>query len=89
MSLAWGEPPSPYGAPACSPTRRDGWWSPCTAFLPLVHDLFLTLLRNLDITVLSFPPVASIPALAMAVFLCSFVVAWLISKVPFIGRWLT
>lgn len=55
----------------------------------LVHDLFLTGLDQLGITVLSFPPVASIPLLAMAVFLCSFALAWLISRIPFIGRWLT
>lgn len=55
----------------------------------LVHDLFLTLLRELGITVLSFAPVASVPLLSILVFLCSFAVAWLISKLPFIGRWLT
>ncbi len=55
----------------------------------LVHDLFLTLLNILGITVLSFAPVASIPLLSMLVFLCSFAVAWLISWLPFVGRWLT
>lgn len=55
----------------------------------LIHDLFLTLLEELDITVLSFAPVASIPLLAMAVFLCSFAMAWVIHWLPFIGKWLT
>lgn len=55
----------------------------------LVHDFFLMFLRWLDITTLSFAPVASVPALAAFVFLCSFAVAWLISKIPFLGRWLT
>ena len=27
--------------------------------------------------------------LAAVVFLCSFAVAWLLSKIPFLGRWLT
>lgn len=55
----------------------------------LVHDLFLSLLDYLGLTTLSFAPVASIPLLAMAVFLCSFAVAWLIHWIPFVGRWLT
>jgi surface polysaccharide O-acyltransferase-like enzyme len=55
----------------------------------LIHDLFLTLMNFLGVSVLSFAPVASVPLLAMAVFLCSFAVAWLIHWLPFIGRWLT
>jgi len=55
----------------------------------LVHDLFLTLLSRLGITVLSFAPVASVPLLAMVVFLLSFALAWLIHYIPFVGRWLT
>ncbi len=55
----------------------------------LVHDFFLMLLRWLHITTLSFAPVASVPLLTAVVFLLSFAVAWLISKIPFVGRWLT
>ncbi|MEL4860272.1 acyltransferase family protein [Pseudoflavonifractor phocaeensis] len=55
----------------------------------LVHDLFLMLLRHFGVTTLSFAPVASVPVLAAGVFLCSLAVAWLISKIPFVGRWLT
>lgn len=55
----------------------------------LVHDFFIMLLNNFHITVLSFTPVAAVPALAAAVFLLSLAVAWLISKVPFVGRYLT
>lgn len=55
----------------------------------LVHPLFLMLLDRFGITVLSFPPAAAVPLLAAAVFLCSFASAWLISKIPFIGWWLT
>ena len=55
----------------------------------LVHDFFLMLLRFLHITTLSFIPVAAVPALAALVFLLSFAVAWLLSRIPFVGRWLT
>lgn len=55
----------------------------------LVHDLFIMILRSLGITTLSCAPVASVPVLAAVVFLCSFAVAWLLSKIPFLGRWLT
>ncbi len=55
----------------------------------LVHDLFIMILRSLGVTTLSFAPVASVPVLTAVVFLCSFAVAWLISRIPFVGRWLT
>lgn len=55
----------------------------------LIHDVFIMLLRHFGITTLSFAPVVSVPLLSAGVFLCAFAVAWLISKIPFIGRWLT
>ena len=55
----------------------------------LVHDLFIQLLHILGITTLSFAPVASVPLLSALVFLCAFALAWLISHIPFVGRWLT
>lgn len=55
----------------------------------LVHDLFIMLLRALDITTLSFSPLLSVPVLSAVVFLLSFAVAWLLAKIPFIGPYLT
>ena len=55
----------------------------------LVHDLFIMLLRALDITTLSFLPALSVPLLAAVVFLLSFATAWLLSKIPFLGPYLT
>ena len=55
----------------------------------LIHVFFLILLDRLNITVLSIPPVLAVPALTVVVFLCSFAVAWLISKIPLVGRYLT
>lgn len=55
----------------------------------LVHDLFIMLLRAIGITTLSFSPVLAVPLLSGAVFLLSFAAAWLISKLPFVGPYLT
>lgn len=55
----------------------------------LAHDFFLILLRRFDVSTLSFSPILSVPVLSAAVFLCSFAVAWLLSKIPLLGRYLT
>ena len=55
----------------------------------LVHAFFLIALQHFGVTTLSFAPALSVPALSAAVFLCSLAVAWLLSKVPFAGKYLT
>ncbi|MEG2421433.1 MAG: acyltransferase family protein [Oscillospiraceae bacterium] len=55
----------------------------------LVHDLFLTLLREFGVTAASFPPAISVPLISLGVFAASFAVAWLISKIPLVGKYLT
>lgn len=55
----------------------------------LLHGFFLLLLHRLGISTLSFNPIVSVPVLSAGVFLCSFVVAWLLSKLPLLGRFLT
>ena len=55
----------------------------------LCHDLFIMLLRHLGISTLSFAPVAAVPALSLLVFLCAAVLAWLLSKIPAVGRFIT
>ena len=55
----------------------------------LVHDFFIMLLRHFGVSTLSFPPILSVPLLAAAVFLAAFFTAWLISKIPFVGSYLT
>lgn len=55
----------------------------------LVHDAFLMLLRALDIGPLSFAPALAVPLLTAVVFLLSFAVAWLLSRIPFVGPYLT
>ncbi len=55
----------------------------------LVHEFFIMALRQWGITTLSFAPALSVPVLTAAVFLCAFAVAWVISKIPLLGRYLT
>lgn len=59
----------------------------------LVHIAFLTLARSL-ISRLGLPsppfsPVLAVPVVALLVFLPSFFVAWLVNKIPVVGRYLT
>lgn len=55
----------------------------------LSHAFFLMLLNHLGITVLSFSPVLAVPVLAAVVLACSLAVAWVLSKLPVAGRYLT
>lgn len=55
----------------------------------LVHDLFLMLLRAQGITVLSFSPLLSVPVLTAVVFVLAYAAAWLLSKLPLFGPYLT
>ena len=68
--------------------QRLGGVSNVTLGIYLIHPLFLMLLNRLDITTLSFTPILSVPVLTGAIFFCSFLIAWLLSKIPLIGRWL-
>lgn len=55
----------------------------------LVHDLFLMLFRHLGIASLPIPAVAAVPLVTLLVFTCSFAVAWLLHKIPFVGHYLS
>ena len=55
----------------------------------LVHDLFLMVYRHLGVTQLPLPPVLAVPAVTALALIPSAAVAWLISKIPFAGRYLT
>lgn len=55
----------------------------------LCHDLFIMLLRRFGLSTLSFPPAVSVPVLSLGVFLCAALTAWVLSKIPLAGRYLT
>lgn len=69
--------------------QRLGGVARITFGIYLIHEFFIMLLRYFGVSTLSFNPILSVPVLSAAVFLCSFVVAWLISKIPLLGRYLT
>lgn len=55
----------------------------------LVHIFFLQILRHFGITALSFNPFLSVPVLTLVILLASFAVAWVLSKIPLLGKYLT
>lgn len=48
----------------------------------LVHDFFNILFKNIGFTADVFVPVLSVPVITAAVFACSFVVTYLLDKIP-------
>lgn len=69
--------------------QRVAGLSSITFGIYLCHDLFIMLLRHLGISTLSFSPFLSVPLLSLGVFLCAALVAWPLSKLPLVGRYLT
>lgn len=55
----------------------------------LVHGLFLILLGDLGLFSLPLSPTLAVPLFTALVFLLSFAAAWLLSKIPFAGPYLT
>ena len=55
----------------------------------LVHMFFLIFLRDHGVTALSLSPALAVPLLAAGIFLASLAVAWLLSKIPLVGKYLT
>ncbi len=54
----------------------------------LVHDFFNIIFRHFGLTITLFAPALSIPALSLAVLGLSFCVYLLLSKIPFVNRYL-
>jgi surface polysaccharide O-acyltransferase-like enzyme len=69
--------------------QRLGGVAKITFGVYLVHEFFLMLLRHFGVTTLSFNPILSVPVLSAGVLVCSLAVAWLLSKIPLLGRYLT
>ncbi|WP_409303078.1 acyltransferase [Peribacillus sp. SCS-155] len=55
----------------------------------LVHDMIRTLLMKAGFFNITFNPVFSIPLLAICIFILSFIAAYLIRKIPYIGERIT
>ncbi|MCD7948536.1 MAG: acyltransferase family protein [Oscillospiraceae bacterium] len=77
------------GSNACGRHRWLGGVAQISFGIYLVHAFFITVLRHFGITTLSFSPLVSVPILSVVVFLCAMLVAWVIAKIPLLGRYLT
>ena len=55
----------------------------------LCHAMFLSLMHdNWDITYEICPPIVSVPLIALGCFILSFILVFIISKIPFIGKYI-
>lgn len=69
--------------------QRVGRGAKLTFGIYLVHDVFLTLLWQFGLSSPPLSPALAVPFVALAVFLPSFAVSWLLNKIPVAGRYLT
>ena len=63
--------------------------SSCSFGIYLVHDMIRTLLNLIGFNNLSFNPLAAVPTLTITIFVLSFIVTYLIRKIPHIGKRIT
>ncbi|MDR1194404.1 MAG: acyltransferase family protein [Peptococcaceae bacterium] len=54
----------------------------------LAHDLFLIALSEAGLSPLAFNPLLSVPLISAAIFAGSFLVSWLIGKIPVLSRYI-
>lgn len=54
----------------------------------LIHALIRELFNMSGINTLSFNTLAAIPAIAVAIFVISFIIAFILKKIPIIGKWI-
>lgn len=54
----------------------------------LSHMFFLYLFKKLSFTAISLPPLAGVPLLTAAVLGCSLLLYLILSRIPFVNRWL-
>lgn len=69
-------------------SKAVGVLSNCSLGIYAVHMLVLFLLWRNNITTFSFAAEASVPVLALAILLCSLLVAWVLSKIPVVNKFL-
>lgn len=51
--------------------------------------IFLVLLRHFGLATPPIPTAVAVPLLTLVIFLPSFLLSWLIHKIPVVGRYLT
>lgn len=61
--------------------------APLTFGMYLVHDFFIIACNSFGFTAISFFPVIAAPVVTIAVFMCSLIATYLISKIPILNRY--
>ena len=69
--------------------RRFSGMAACSFGVYLCHVGFLLLLRHFGLGTPPVPAAVGVPLLALAVFLPSYVLSWLLHKIPVAGPYLT
>ncbi len=54
----------------------------------LVHEFFIQIFHSMGYTTLSYNPIFSVPVMALAIFVGSFLIAYLISKINFLNHYI-
>ena len=58
----------------------------CSLVIYLVHPFFLEKLNLMGVTTISFTSVVCVPVLTAVIFIASYLVAYVLSKIPFVNR---
>ena len=69
--------------------QRAGRLAGCGFGVYLSHVIFLVLLRHFGLATPPIPTAVAVPLLTLVIFLPSFLLSWLIHKIPVVGRYLT
>lgn len=60
-----------------------------TFFVYMIHPFFIDKLQLIGIIVINYPVAISIPVMTIAIFSVGMFLAWVVGKIPFIGKWIT
>jgi len=62
--------------------------SSCTFGVYLVHDFFNIILSKNGLNTMTFYPIISVPSIAILIFILSFAVSYIISKIPILNKYI-
>lgn len=63
-------------------------YSNCSFGIYLVHDFFITIFKKIGFSTVSFNPITAVPIISMSVFTISFLVSFIINKIPFLNKYI-
>ena len=60
----------------------------CTFGMYLVHDFFIIILTEKGVDTMMFSPIVSVPTISLIVFIFSFIISYIISKIPILNKYI-